>query len=123
MSQSATGSILCLNGTKFAALFSISGGGEAGEQTYRFTGNVDSDSDGTPTPFDVPEATLSFDNIAQLSGERRFTGNLGGEGATVTIEIENGVVASGSFNKEVGKASVEPARRVSGTGNWTASSS
>ncbi|KAJ7737250.1 hypothetical protein DFH07DRAFT_779398 [Mycena maculata] len=102
MSRTVPGHIVSLNGAKFSAVFIID------EIQYTFAGNINPN----PGKFHVDKAVLAYDHTDQLTATRSFTGQVGIE--AITFTIENGPVIQGTLDDVV-----DPVITVSGTGTWT----
>lgn len=107
MPEPVTGTMTCINGNKFTAVFKIKPK-DAGEvTTYTFSGDWTSNVQ----DFSVPSAKLDYDNIQQLTAVHPITGTIGID--DVDFTIENGPKITGALKNEV-----DPAVSVKGTGAW-----
>jgi hypothetical protein len=96
------GTIICV-GPRFAATFII------GSTQCTYTGHLNPSA----RPFNVTDATLTYDSTADLRSTHPFSGRVGN--STVTINISNGVVATGHLDN----GEVDPSITFEGSGFWS----
>jgi len=99
---SAEGFIKATAGGRFSAVFMIAG------LRYNFSGAFTSSA----PPYECRNAVLSYTDIRTLSSTHNFSGQLGPD--TVTLTLDNGPTISGTLDMPI-----SPGSSVSGSGVWT----